>query len=421
MNCKRFLGAANAALIIATLLVLVLVPGAWAQSKYKTLHKFKGGKDGGAPYAGLILDVAGNLYGTTNYGGNFSYCVHGCGTVFELVPNADGTWIEKVLHRFTGGKGKDGAFPNADLIFDQAGNLYGTTTEGGGTDRHGVVFKLTPNSDGSWKKSALYRFTDGADGGHPYGGLILDQAGNLYGTAAYGGPGYSGVVFKLTPNSDGRWTESVLHGFTGGEDGERPAAGLTFDQAGNLYGTTIAGGASVGTLGDGVVFTLTPKPDGSWTERVLHSFNGTDGASPFGNLIFDQAGNLYGTAAYGGNLSCGGPPGCGVVFKLTPNADGSWKEKVLHYFTGGKDGAIPVAGVIFQAGNLYGTTREGGNSGYCNFFGFHGCGVVFKLTLGSDGKWRESVLHAFIDRPGSYPSAGLIFDAAGNLYGTTGG
>jgi len=196
----------------------------------------------------------------------------------------------------------------------------------------------------------------------------------------------------------------VLHSFGGGGDGNVVTAGLILDGPGNLYGTTEAGGI----YGHGVVFELTPNLDGSWKEIVLHSFTGgKDGAIPKGGLILDGPGNLYGTTKAGGTY------GNGVVFELTPNPDGSWKEKVLHSFTGGKDGRWPYAGVISdQAGNLYGTTCYGGASGY---------GVAFRLMLGSDGKWRERVLHAFIDHPGACPRASLIRDASGNLYGTTWG
>ena len=402
MNYKKFLGTASAALMIV-IVTLMLAPGAWGQSKFKTLYKFKGGKDGNSPQAGLVFDQAGNLYGTTVFDRAYPH-----GTVFELTPNPDGSWKESVLYTFTGGN--DGRKPYAGLIFDQAGNLYGTTS-GAGTYGHGVVFKLTPKSDGSWTESVLYSFTGGNDGFAPFAGLIFDRAGNLYGTTFGGGifncgGGGCGVVFKLTPNADGSWTESVLHSFLA-SDGTYPEAGLIFDAAGNLYGTTISGGADNG----GTVFKLTPKSDGSWTESVLYSFTGgNDGRESRAGVIFDQAGSLYGTTQLGGS-------GVGVVFKLTPNANGGWTEKVLHQFTGGKDGAGPVAGVIFdQAGSLYGTTTEGGN---LNCGSGRGCGVVFKLTPNSNGGWTESVLHAFIDRAGAFPWAGVIFDAAGNLYGTT--
>ncbi|MGA8149439.1 MAG: choice-of-anchor tandem repeat GloVer-containing protein [Terriglobales bacterium] len=413
MKRNKFWAALSKTLAAVTLVAtLVLVSGAWAQSTYKVLHRFTG-TDGNSPSAGLIFDQSGNLYGTTRYGGG-----NGSGVVFELIPNQDGSWTESVVHSFTGSY--DGYRPFATLIFDQAGSLYGTT-QYGGAKRGGIVFELTPSAGGSWKESILYNFSDGNYGGEPLDSVVLDQTGNLYGTTTSGGNlgGCSatgcGVVFKLTPMPGGSWKETKLHRFTGGKDGGVPYAGLIFDQAGNLYGTTTSRGnlSYCNGTGCGVVFKLTPMPGGSWKETALHQFTGgKDGASPYASLIFDQSGNLYGTTTSGGNLSYCNGTGCGVVFKLTPMPDGSWKETALHRFTGGKDGASPYARLIFDsAGNVYGTTWGGGAGGY---------GVVFKLTLGSDGKWREHVLHAFA-ASGAHPHAGLILDAAGNLYGTTEG
>ena len=223
----------------------------------------------------------------------------------------------------------------------------------------------------------LYSFS-GADGGGPVAGLIFDTAGNLYGTTEEGGAHGAGIVFELTPNGDGSWTESVLHSFNG-TDGSSPFAGVIFDQAGNLYGTTGFGGASA----TGTVFKLTPNSNGSWTESVLHSFKGKDGLQPVAGVIFDQAGDLYGTTPEGGAYDYG------VVFKLAPNSNGGWNETLLHTFTGGKDGGVLVAGVIFdQAGNLYGTTRNEDRS----LCGGQGCGVVFKLTPNSNGGWKSADL-----------------------------
>jgi uncharacterized repeat protein (TIGR03803 family) len=307
MNYKKFLGAAGSALMIVIVVTLVLASSAWAQSTFKTLYTFKGGnKDGGLPTAGVILDAAGNLYGTVEVGGG-----HSSGAVFELTPGAGG-WTKHVLHVFTG---TDGAHPDASLTLDAAGNLYGTTGccgyLGHGLSEPGVVFELTPNSDGTWVERTLYKFTGGTDGGTPNGSLIFDQGGNLYGTTMYGGiiglcdHQYGcGVVFELTPNSDGTWTEKVLHSFAW-TDGAHLAASLTFDHVGNLYGTTTQGG----NYGGGVVFKLTPNSDGSWTENALHSFTGgKDGSYVRAGLTFDAAGNLYGATRLGGNY------GVGVVF-----------------------------------------------------------------------------------------------------------
>jgi uncharacterized repeat protein (TIGR03803 family) len=336
MSNKKFLAAASAALLIVTVLTLMLPPAAEAADKFKELHRFYG-SDGINPSAALIFDAAGNLYSTTLYGGAYKL-----GTVFKLTPNADGGWTESVLHSFNG---SDGSNPYAGLIFDAAGNLYGTTYDGAGT-----VFKLMPNADGSWTESVLHTFNGGSDGAYLQAGLIFDAAGNLYGTTLYGGADNLGTVFMLTPNADGSWTESVLHSFS--DESHGPSAGLILDAAGNLYGTTSYGGAH----NMGTVFMLTPNVDGSWTESVLHSFNNSEG-EPIAGLIFDAAGNLYGTTYDGGAHNFG------TVFMLTPTADGSWTESVLHSFNG-SDGSNPYAGLIFDAaGNLCGTTRLGGSEG----------------------------------------------------------
>ncbi len=383
-------------------LLIVVAALAWASgaraSTYEVIHLFTWAQ---SPIGNLTFDAAGNLYGTTSRGGaSGSGCIDGCGVVWKLKPNSNGTWTESILHAF---KGTDGDGPAAGLVFDRDGNLYGTTAAGGAYDE-GVVFKLKPNPDGTWTESVLYSFTGGADGAGPIAGLIFDAACNLYGTTRVGGADGDGMVFKLALNPDGSWTESVLHSFTGA-DGMYAWAGLVFDRDGNLYGTTEGGGA----YGSGVVFRLRPSPDGSWTETLLHSFTGgADGSAPTGGLIFDATGNLYGTAQFGGYPS---PYDNGVVFKLKPSPDGTWTESVLYTFTGGRaDGGDPTAGLIFDAaGNLYGTTYSGGAYNY---------GVVFKLKP-NPGGWSETILHTF-GGYGKYPYlAPVIFDGKGNLYGTT--
>lgn len=413
MKRNRGSRIAGGILMAAFVAVLLLAPGAEGASKYKTLQRFTGYGDehGALPLSGLIFDAAGNLYGTTIGGGT-----NGSGVVFKLAPNGDGTWRESVLYSFCSATDcSDGARPVAALVFDGAGNLYGTTISGG-TYLQGNVFKLASNQDGSWTESVLYSFTGGADGGFPEAALILDTAGNLYSTTVEGGSGFGGTVFRLFPNSDGSWTESVIYNFTG-KDGGGPYAGLIFDVAGNLYGTTSGGG-----VGYGVIFELTPNADGSWRETVLHGFDNGDGAQPVAGLVFDQAGDLYGTTIYGGNVSrgrCTGS-GCGVVFKLTPNSNGTWKENVLHKFADGRDGGFPYAGVSLDAaGNVYGTAQFGGVR-LCNK-GYLGCGVVFQLIPDAKGNWKERVLHTFLDKPGAEPPAGVVLDSAGGLYGTTAG
>jgi len=331
-------------------------------------YSFKGG-NGYAPVAGLLRDAAGNLFGTTLYGGD-TKCVppEGCGTVFRLDKAGRG---ETVLHKFTGQP--DGFFPEALLAEDPAGNLYGTAYVGGSYGV-GAVFKI----DSSGKEKILYSFTGGSDGCYPYPGVILDATGNLYGVALEGGDGFCnsgyGVVFEV--NAAGSAT--VLHTF-GGSDGANPSSALLFDSKGNLYGTTAYGGSSsgCGDSGCGTVFELSPESGGGWSEKVLYSFcsvtNCTDGERPLrGPLVRDSVGNLYGTTVFGGNINlCNGS--CGVVFKL----DTAGKETVLHTFTGGSDGAVPFAGLVMDGqGGLYGTAEEGGATCY----GSYTCGVVFKIT-----------------------------------------
>ncbi len=385
---------------------LLLTPLVSEASQFKTLLKFNDKETNGAsPYAGLIFDASGNLYGTTPYGGT-GQCWAGypCGVVFELTPNSNGKWTETVLYSLSGG-----LWPMAGLILDSKGALYGTTS-GGGAGRCtecGTVFALTPGQ-GSWTESVLYSFQSvPTDGRTPVAGVIFDGAGNLYGTTSRGGPYQYGTVFRLTPNQGGTWTESVIHCFEGYDyyDGSLPLSGIILDKSGNLYGTTSAGGA----YGYGTVYELRPQAGGKWKEEVLYSFNNTGkgGYSPAAGLIFDSAGGLYGTA------SKGGASGNGTVFKLTSKSGGKWTERVIHQFAGTKDGADPLAGLVFdRQGALYGTTNGGGSSGL---------GTVFKLTL-KGGAWKETVLHSFTDRAGGgNPAAGLVLDSRGNLYGTTTG
>jgi uncharacterized repeat protein (TIGR03803 family) len=305
----------------------------------------------------LILDQSGNLYGTTSFGGNEA-CQPGCGTVFELSPNSDGTWTETVLHSFSGTDGDNPS--NSLLIFDKAGNIYGTT-EGGGAHGHGAVFEL--NLSGGWSEAVLYSFCSASncrDGQIPLAGVIFDESGNLYGETYAGGAYNDGTVFKLSPRSGGNWSETVLHSF-GGFDGLGPQGGLLFDKQGNLYGSTSSGGAN--SVGE--VFKLA-RSKNRWKETVLHGFKGSDGELPYDALILDKTGNLFGTTAGGGNCD-----NCGTVFELKPLQKG-WKETVLYKFKGGDDGFDPLGSLLFgKLGRLYGTTATGGTGGY---------GTVFEVT-----------------------------------------
>jgi len=364
------------------------------------------------PYAGLVFDASGNLYGTTLFGGDYGY-----GSVFELLPQADGGWSEQTLHSFNK-KGGDGFYPVAGLVLDAAGNLYGTAQEGGVYQHFGIVFELVRNENGSWDEEILHSFNlNGRDGVHPLAGLIFDAAGNLYGTTAYGGIYANGTVFELLPKPGGGWGEKILHNFfNNAADGVTPYAGLILDASGSLYGTTAFGGAyCVGDGGCGTVFKLGRKAGGDWAEQILHSFNmnGADGVHPYGGLIFDPSGNLYGTTADGGVYNDG------TVFGLSVKAGGGWSEKILHHFSdAGTDGDQPLAGLIMDAaGNLYGTTSYGGD-GTC----INGCGTVFELLPSAGESWTEETLHSFPDNgvDGDRPYyAPVIFDASGNLYGTT--
>jgi uncharacterized repeat protein (TIGR03803 family) len=364
------------------------------------------------PAAGLVSDAPGNLYGTTQSAG-----IYRGGTVFELMPKAGGGWTEKTLHNF--GNGADGAYVSASLILDAAGNLYGTTYDGGGTvGGYGTVFELKPKAGGGWSEKVLCSFDKYE--GHPTAGLIVDAAGNIYGTTA----GYIayGIVFELTPHADGTWTETTLHAFNyDGTDGIGPRGPLIFDGHGNLFGTTYAGGSFDCGAGCGTVFELSPSAGGVWTETILHRFhnNGSDGVFPAAGLILDASGNLYGTTTKGGTGVCTNQSyaGCGIVFELSPTS-GGWTGKILYDFNG-TDGYQPTGLTMDAAGHLYGTTAQGG-TGSCTSIGLVGCGTVFKLTHQADGIWTEKVLHNFAEgKDGIEPLGGVILDKSGNLYGTT--
>ena len=321
------------------------------------LHRFAGGTDGANPYAGLIEGAAGTFYGTTSAGGTSN-----SGVVFKVTKTG-----ETVLHTFTGPPG-DGAIPYAGLVQDSAGNLYGTTSAGGKFNS-GVVFKL----DTAGSETILYNFTGGADGAFPYGGLLLNSAGNLLGTTSGGGittgncyPGGCGVVFFVDATTG---AQTVLYSFTGSPDGAFPYAGLIGDASGNIYGTTYNGGSGPCTNGCGVVFKL----DKAGTETVLHSLTGypTDGAFPYAGVVLDTAGNVYGTATYGGESDNG------VVFKL----DTTGTETMVYSFPGGADGAVPRGGLVLDSSdNLYGTTYDGGLTSAACGGKDGGCGIVFKLA-----------------------------------------
>jgi uncharacterized repeat protein (TIGR03803 family) len=394
----------NKTVLVVVILALILVVRARAGTE-KVLYAFTGGTDGGRSQGGVIVDKEGNLYGTTNSGG-----VYNAGTVFELSPS-NGSWNETVLYSFTGGS--DGAYPMAGLTFCR-GNLYGTTLEGGGG--WGVVFELAALTKG-WKQSVIYSFSAQRDGEKPHGGLTCDAAGALYGTTYTGGIYGGGTVFKLTriaaSSTNGRWSETTLHSFGNANDGMNPQGTVVLDKQGNVYGTTTDGG-----YGRGTVFELAHSKSG-WGETIIYNFlGGNDGAFPYAGVMSDAAGNLYGTTYAGGTYgegsvfrltlsnsqwteavlyafdapSSGGYPyrgsltldGSGNLHGTTSTGDyagtvfdlslssGTWTESVLYEFSNEEDGGTPYDGVILDAaGNSYGTTVGGGN---CNE------GVVFEVT-----------------------------------------
>jgi uncharacterized repeat protein (TIGR03803 family) len=353
------------------------VAGKGKGGHFRVDYTFKG-ENGEMPAAPLIEDAMGNLYGTTSSGGSSNL-----GVVFKL----DTANNETVLHAFTGGT-TDGATPYGGLVLDGSGNLYGTTYAGG-LSGLGTVFKV----DTSSTESLVHSFTGNPDGANPYAGLVMDNSGVLYGTTEGGGTSGFGTIFNIDTNG----SETVLHSFGGGStDGADPKARLILDAAGNLYGTTFTAGSG----GQGTVFEL----DTTNTETVLYNFTGgADGGNPFGGLARDSSGILYGTAENGGD-SDEDRYGCckGVVFSLAGTS-----EKVLYNFSGGHDGGTPVADLLLHNGALYGTTLSGGPGNR---------GTAFSLTVATR---EETVLHGFTGgKDGGGPHAGLLINAAGALYGT---
>jgi uncharacterized repeat protein (TIGR03803 family) len=376
------------------------------------LLNFAGGPaDGAGPWATLILDANGALYGTTTQGGAFNN-----GTVFQLTPPATGgLWTETILHSFTGQNG-DGADPIAGLVLGSSGAIYGATLKGGIFGR-GAVFELTPPAitGGPWTETVLHSF-NGSNGADPQTGVILAANGDLYGTTQFGGSANFGVVFQLSPATGGAWTETLLHTFTGpSDDGAYPSA-LLLDSTGVLYGTTTNGGS----YDDGTAFQLTPPsaPGSQWTESILYSFSCCgDGHFPIGGLVFGDHGEFFGTTEYGGNGGTGG-----AVFLISPPVRSflSWTEGLVWTLeSSGIQGELPTSGVAITAnGVLYGTASIGGSSTNC----ISGCGTAFQLVppVSSNVPWTEHTLVNFTGTTnGSFPVGGLVIDHQGALYGTT--
>jgi uncharacterized repeat protein (TIGR03803 family) len=402
--------------LMAIIVVMLAVFGmpllhAW---DLKVIYSFKGMPDGSGPTAAPVQDKQGNLYLSTGGGGTSDW-----GSVVKIDPNGK----ESVLHSFVGGN--DGIEPTAGLLMDAAGNLYGTTYWGGNNDCYGgygcgVVYELSPGKRG-WKETILYAFTGAADGGYPgFGTLVSDAAGNLYGTTNYGGsaswPKGNGTVFELTRTSNG-WKEQVVYAFgtNSQTDGSIPWGGVILDAAGNIYGTTTFGGAveCPAPLGCGIVF----KIDAQGSETVLYNFKGgfSDGQNPYATVVRDDAGNLYGTTEFGGDTVCSWPVGCGTVFKIgTDNV-----ETVLHMFACySTDGRWPLAPLLrSDSGILYGTDNAGGNSATCRDLNNEplGCGVIFSLSPSG----KEAILQNFSGADGAGPNGLAVF--GGSFYGSTGG
>lgn len=373
-------------------IVIVFMSYAAHAQTFSVLHTFTGGGDGADPLAGLTMDRAGNLYGTA-YGGGIN---SPAGTVFKLRRSGSG-WLLNPLYEFSQ-QGAGGMNPSGGVVFGPDGTLYGTTVNGG--SGYGVVYRLQPPSSACeaafcyWTETVLYRFAAAPDGNLPTGNLIFDPAGNIYGTTEAGGSFGYGTVFKLT-HSGSNWTGQVLYSFASGQDGDDPTDGVVMDSAGNLYGTTPYGGINHCQNSCGIVFELTPSGSG-WTESVLYRFQGQpDGQRPYAGLIIDSLGNLYGATYEGGN-------GGGTVFELSPSGN-SWNYAILYSLTGSENGPF-ARPAMDSAGNLYDSTIIPG--------------TIFKLTP-SGGAWTYTDLHDFSGNDGMVPRGSVTLDGQGNLFGTT--
>jgi len=395
-------GIAGRAKLLAPVAFLVLCAAAWADPTVQVLYSFTTYSDGGFPNASVLLGPDGQLFGVTSTDGEGDG-----GVVFDVYPTSSGSWTETSIHTF-GLKSGDGISPDGPLVADGAGNLYGATAGGGyGPCPHaqcGIVYELSPNSDGTWKETGLHAF-HGFDGQMPIGGLVFDRAVDLWGTTGAGGlingkASDFGTVFML--DREQGWQLTTIYTFTGESDGGIPQASLAIDADGNVWGTTTVGGVN----NHGTVFELTPA-SGAWTFTTVHEFTGgEDGGTPvYGQLVFDRSGNAYGTTYDGGDSNCH----CGVVFAIQKSG-GTWHETGIHSFTG-SDGRYPYGGLTFdRSGNLYGTT-SGKNGDY---------GTIFRLQ-NSAGIWQLDTIYSFDFVHGAYPYAGLVFGNDGTIYGTTNG
>ena len=382
--------------LASLIVVLVLCSIPSRAATYRVLYGFSGGSEGGGLYSGVVIDGQGSLYGGTIGGGG------GGGTIYEVRHNSDGTWTKSIIRNLD--FQNDGGEPNGGMVFDAEGNLYSTTSNGG-PQGFGTVFQLVPNPSGEW---VLNLALD--TGSHT--GLAIDPAGNLFGLGA--------GAFELSPDPDG-WTYQQIYGFQKEHDPGTFYSPMILDDAGNLYGASVGGGNGPpkcpGSGSCGTVFKLHPNPDGTWTEHLLHKFAAwdDDGRYATGGVTRDAAGNLYGTTLEGGSHRNGGRcrVGCGTIYKLARQPDGRWREDILYNFPKDHDGLFPSAApTLDAAGNLYGTTEEGGDP-VCT------CGVIYKLTHNPDDTCTYTVLHRFHGTDGRDPAAPMVMDKKGNLYGTT--
>jgi hypothetical protein len=388
----------------------VFSSGAAPASTEKVIYSFQGGDDGEGP-SDLTMDPEGNLYGTTFLGGEAQGCVYfgnswsGCGTVYELKRTPYG-WKEEILYRFNAKSDNvGGALPAAGVIFDKVGNIYGTTYGNPNNCTQGNVFKLSPDSRSGWTETVLYTFTCG-NGYNPDSDLVFDAQGNLFGTA-------QDVVFELMPQANGTWKEVKLHTFNGAPDGSGLSSGVVLDSSGNIWGTTRSGGTGTceyapSTPGCGIVYKLSPTAGGKWNETVVYNFARGRGraVTPSSGFRLESAGHFFGTSLAGGD-------GIGSVFELTQSPKG-WEQNVLYRFIGYPDGEFPLGQLEMNSdGTVFGVTYRGGKSGY---------GILFEVPSSKTNERREKVLHAFAgSADGAYPSAGVISDSQGHLYGTTNG
>jgi uncharacterized repeat protein (TIGR03803 family) len=359
------------------------------------IYSFAGDEDGEYADTDLVRDVAGNLYGTTVQGGTSA-----SGTVWELSPSS-GSWTHSVLYSFSGGS--DGGEPYKGVTLDAQGDLFGTAVTGGSGGCEGgcgVVYELA-NAGGVWTQSVIHAFTGGDDGAGPGAGLTIDSKGNIYGTTPTGGAYGQGTIYLLHHGKSG-WKLKVIHAFTGGSDGIGGSAGRLVLTANHLYGTATAGGDN----SQGTAFELTQGRRGHWNFKPIYEFAGQpDAGFPYSGLALDTSGNLYGATYYGG------ASGMGSVYRLMRKA-GVWSEKLLYSFTGGGDGGAPLGNLVIDAGgNLFGTTSGGGSAGD---------GVIFALARPTGGKWTETVAHSFMGTPdGAFAYNGMVGDGVGNYFGAT--